>query len=122
MAFLSSSINSSSLAQHMMAETSDALVDIALSVGFQTQGHFTTVFKKIVGNTPCQWRRSNLMWPDVLVQRAQLSGIRRAEPVSSMIAWRWMEKRGKGRGWTSFSQSGRESPWLALNRSIARRI
>jgi AraC-like DNA-binding protein len=44
-------------AQQMLAETSDALVDIALSVGFQTQAHFTTVFKRMAGNTPCQWRR-----------------------------------------------------------------
>jgi AraC family transcriptional regulator len=44
-------------ARQMLAETSDALVDVALSVGFQTQAHFTTVFKRIVGNTPCQWRR-----------------------------------------------------------------
>jgi AraC family transcriptional regulator len=44
-------------AQQMLAETSDALVDVALSVGFQTQAHFTTVFKRVVGNTPCQWRR-----------------------------------------------------------------
>jgi AraC family transcriptional regulator len=39
-------------AQQMLAETSDALLDIALSVGFRTQGHFTTVFKKISGSTP----------------------------------------------------------------------
>jgi AraC family transcriptional regulator len=44
-------------AQQMLAETSDALVDVALSAGFQTQAHFTTVFKRIVGSTPCQWRR-----------------------------------------------------------------
>ncbi len=44
-------------AQQLLTATSDALVDIALSVGFQTQAHFTTVFKKIVGNTPRQWRR-----------------------------------------------------------------
>jgi AraC family transcriptional regulator len=43
----------------MLTETSDALVDIALSVGFQTQAHFTTVFKRIVGNTPCRWRRDH---------------------------------------------------------------
>jgi AraC family transcriptional regulator len=36
----------------MLAETSDALVDIALSVGFHTQAHFTTVFKTISGSTP----------------------------------------------------------------------
>jgi AraC-like DNA-binding protein len=44
-------------AQQMLAETSDALVDIALSVGFQTQAHFTTVFKKFAGYTPYQFRR-----------------------------------------------------------------
>jgi AraC-like DNA-binding protein len=44
-------------AQQMLAESSDALVDIALSVGFRTQAHFTTVFKKISGSTPYQFRR-----------------------------------------------------------------
>jgi AraC family transcriptional regulator len=46
-------------AQQMLTATSDTLVDIALSVGFQTQAHFTTVFKKIAGNTPCQFRREH---------------------------------------------------------------
>jgi AraC family transcriptional regulator len=45
-------------AQQMLAEPA-ALVDIALSVGFQTQAHFTSVFKRFVGNTPCQWRREH---------------------------------------------------------------
>jgi AraC-like DNA-binding protein len=44
-------------AQQMLAATSDTLVDIAFSVGFRTQAHFSTVFKNIVGHTPCQWRR-----------------------------------------------------------------
>lgn len=44
-------------AQRLLLTTSEALVEIALSVGFQTQAHFTTVFKKIVGSTPYQWRR-----------------------------------------------------------------
>jgi len=47
-------------AQQMLAATSDTLVDIALSVGFQTQAHFTTVFKKFAGNTPYQFRREHL--------------------------------------------------------------
>jgi AraC-like DNA-binding protein len=46
-------------AQQMLAATSDTLVDIALSVGFQTQAHFTTVFKKFAGNTPYQFRREH---------------------------------------------------------------
>src|SRR5258707_6540138 len=43
-------------AQELLAVTSDTLVDVALSVGFQTQAHFTTVFKRITATTPYQWR------------------------------------------------------------------
>ena len=51
-------------AQQMLVATSNAVFDIALSVGFQTQAHFTTVFKRIVGSTPSQWRREqpNAAW------------------------------------------------------------
>jgi len=34
-----------------------ALVEVALNVGFQTQAHFTTVFKRFAGTTPHRWRR-----------------------------------------------------------------
>jgi AraC-like DNA-binding protein len=33
------------------------LIEIAFSVGFQTQAHFSTVFKRLEGETPSQWRR-----------------------------------------------------------------
>jgi len=29
---------------------------VALEVGFHTQAHFTTVFKRLTGKTPSQWR------------------------------------------------------------------
>ena len=45
-------------AQSLLLNSSLALVEVALSVGFQTQAHFTTVFKRFVGETPCRWRRS----------------------------------------------------------------
>jgi len=45
-------------AQEMLRDRSLALVDIALCVGFQTQAHFTTVFKRFTGVTPHRWRRS----------------------------------------------------------------
>ena len=45
-------------AQEVLAETSMSLVDIALSVGFQTQSHFTTVFKRYAGQPPRAWRES----------------------------------------------------------------
>lgn len=46
-------------AQELLAEPSETLVDVALAVGFQTQAHFTTVFKRFVGETPHRWRRAN---------------------------------------------------------------
>lgn len=45
-----------SAAQDMLRATDKSIVDIALSVGFSTQAHFTTVFKRIVGQTPLKWR------------------------------------------------------------------
>ncbi len=46
-------------AQELLLQSGLSIVDVALSVGFQTQSHFTTVFKRFVGDTPHQWRRSN---------------------------------------------------------------
>jgi AraC-like DNA-binding protein len=43
-------------AQAMLAGTDMPIVDVALSVGFQTQAHFTTVFKRVAGATPRHWR------------------------------------------------------------------
>lgn len=43
-------------AQALLVESGDSLVEIALAVGFQTQAHFTTVFKRFTGETPRQWR------------------------------------------------------------------
>ncbi len=45
-------------AQAMLAVPGASLVDVALSVGFQTQAHFTTVFKRFTGQTPHRWRSS----------------------------------------------------------------
>jgi AraC-like DNA-binding protein len=44
-------------ARELLRDSELALVDVALSVGFQTQAHFTTVFKRFVGQTPCRWRQ-----------------------------------------------------------------
>jgi AraC-like DNA-binding protein len=46
-------------AQDLLSTSCLTLVEVALSVGFQTQAHFTTVFKRFVGETPHQWRRQN---------------------------------------------------------------
>jgi AraC-like DNA-binding protein len=40
----------------LLEQSAEAIVDIALSVGFQTQPHFTTAFKRARGITPNKWR------------------------------------------------------------------
>jgi AraC family transcriptional regulator len=46
-----------------------SLAEVALAVGFQTQAHFCTVFKRFAGETPGRWRKENIgrcapSWPD----------------------------------------------------------
>jgi AraC-like DNA-binding protein len=45
-------------AQEMLLTTTVPLVEVALSVGFQTQAHFTTVFRRLLGETPGRWRQA----------------------------------------------------------------
>lgn len=42
--------------RQLLAETEELVVNVALSVGFMSQAHFTTVFKRYVGDTPHRWR------------------------------------------------------------------
>lgn len=46
-------------AARRLANTNDALADIAKSCGFSDQSHFTRRFTKIVGKSPAAWRREN---------------------------------------------------------------
>jgi len=43
-------------AKELMTDASRSMLDIALDVGFHTQAHFTTVFKRLSGKTPGAWR------------------------------------------------------------------
>lgn len=43
-------------AKSMLAQTETPLAEIALTVGFCTQAHFSTVFKRMSGETPARWR------------------------------------------------------------------
>lgn len=47
-------------ARELMLRTTWSLCEIALSAGFSTQAHFSTVFKRFVGATPKQWRYSHM--------------------------------------------------------------
>jgi AraC family transcriptional regulator len=46
-------------AQDLLSTSHIPLIEIALEVGFTTQAHFTTVFKRNVGESPGAWRRKN---------------------------------------------------------------
>jgi AraC-like DNA-binding protein len=45
-------------AQELLIGSGMSLVDVARSVGFQTQAHFTSVFKRYAGHPPRMWRES----------------------------------------------------------------
>jgi AraC family transcriptional regulator len=44
-------------AQELLLNPEFSIAGIALDVGFQTQAHFTVVFKRIAGETPNRWRQ-----------------------------------------------------------------
>jgi AraC-like DNA-binding protein len=43
-------------AQQLLRQSKHNVLDVALSCGFRSQAHFTTVFKRFVGQTPYCWR------------------------------------------------------------------
>jgi AraC family transcriptional regulator len=45
-------------ARELLLSSDRTIVEVALSVGFQTQAHFTTVFKRVTGSTPARWREN----------------------------------------------------------------
>jgi AraC-like DNA-binding protein len=42
--------------QEMLVGTNLSVADIAMSVGFKTQSHFTTVFKRFTDHSPFAWQ------------------------------------------------------------------
>jgi AraC family transcriptional regulator len=51
------------VAQSLMLRSPEPLCAIALRCGLCDQAHFTRVFRRIVGETPCVWRRAR--WGEV---------------------------------------------------------
>ena len=45
-------------AKAILSNTGMPLAEVALSLGFQAQAHFSTVFKRLTGETPARWRRN----------------------------------------------------------------
>jgi AraC family transcriptional regulator len=46
------------VAQGLMLTTREPLSEIALKCGMSDQAHFTRTFRRVVGETPCSWRRT----------------------------------------------------------------
>lgn len=46
-------------AKELLSKTDTSLAEIALTVGFSAQAHFSTVFKRFTGDTPGCWRRNS---------------------------------------------------------------
>ena len=46
-------------AQHLLLLTNMPLIEISTQLGYATQSHFTTVFKKICDMTPKQYRKNH---------------------------------------------------------------
>jgi AraC family transcriptional regulator len=44
-------------AKALLASSARPVVEVAGDTGFRTQAHFTTIFKRLTGTTPCAWRR-----------------------------------------------------------------
>jgi AraC family transcriptional regulator len=57
-------------AQALLLTTRMPLVEIALEVGFKTQAHFTTVFARLVRETPNVWRQRNYRGLEIPILKA----------------------------------------------------
>jgi AraC family transcriptional regulator len=76
-------------AAELMRDTTMPIMEIALTVGFQTQAHFTTVFKRFTGYTPRSWRVGNHMSPRSefgLAPQSSCDGTARSADVSQSTA------------------------------------
>lgn len=49
------------MAKAMLLDEEIPIVQVAFSVGFRSQTHFTSVFRKIIGTTPARWRKQAVL-------------------------------------------------------------
>lgn len=71
-------------AQELLVNTRLSLVEVALSVGFQTQAHFTTVFRGIVADSPGRWRQRILTAGDRKPDASANGQISKAEEAAAL--------------------------------------
>ena len=66
-------------AKAILSNTDMPIAEVALSVGFNAQSHFTTVFKRLTGDAPARWRRMVAGAPDPYLLPPRRVGISRSE-------------------------------------------
>lgn len=67
-------------AQDLMLASDEPLSQIALACGMADQPHFSNVFRRLVGQTPSQWRRQNMSPDDAPLTCVQAQHVRLAQP------------------------------------------
>jgi AraC-like DNA-binding protein len=73
-------------AEELLQNSTMTIVEIALTVGFQTQRYFTTVFKRFVGRPPRQWRMASQLPGLRPVRHDAQADVAAAKPE----AWNWL--------------------------------
>lgn len=48
-------------AKALLVSSERSVVEVAGDTGFRTQAHFSTIFKRLTGATPCAWRRERCL-------------------------------------------------------------
>jgi AraC-like DNA-binding protein len=78
-------------AEGLLQNTTMSIVEIALTVGFQTQAHLTTVFKRFMGCTPGRWRalnRASLASPRSEEMESRRSSVARSSSSPDLVSVR----------------------------------
>lgn len=76
-------------AKSLLSDSEMPLAEIALAVGFCTQAHFSTVFKRIAGETPARWRcasKNESSSGEVLNDRSKAAATRSCEVRNAMAS------------------------------------
>jgi AraC-like DNA-binding protein len=75
-------------AENLLVSSSVSLAEIALDAGFQTQSHFTTVFKRFTGQTPYRWRRDHSASAPRLAAINYTGDVPEGKPIASGLSAR----------------------------------
>ncbi|WP_371347304.1 helix-turn-helix domain-containing protein [Ancylobacter sp. IITR112] len=78
-------------AQELLAGTQQRVIDVALAVGFQTQAHFTTVFKRLTGETPRRWRVAEVRRRKMLKPAQPLRALSSASARLGLVTALWKD-------------------------------